>query len=102
MPKSPIADPNEDYPRWYQDVIAKAGLAENGPVRGTMVIRPYGYAIWERIQADIDEAGCHPEADRGRGKIEGDRLARDQVVGAQPGAHRFRLTAVQPLRRRLR
>jgi prolyl-tRNA synthetase len=54
MPKSPIADPNEDYPRWYQEVIAKAGLAENGPVRGTMVIRPYGYAIWERIQADID------------------------------------------------
>src|SRR6195952_1662078 len=54
MPKSPIADPNEDYPRWYQDVIAKAALAENGPVRGTMVIRPYGYAIWERIQAEID------------------------------------------------
>jgi prolyl-tRNA synthetase len=42
MPKSPIADPTEDYPRWYQDVIAKAALAENGPVRGTMVIRPYG------------------------------------------------------------
>jgi prolyl-tRNA synthetase len=55
MPKSPIADPNEDYPRWYQDVIAKAALAENGPVRGTMVIRPYGYAIWERIQAEIDQ-----------------------------------------------
>jgi prolyl-tRNA synthetase len=55
MPKSPIADPKEDYPRWYQDVIAKAALAENGPVRGTMVIRPYGYAIWERIQADIDK-----------------------------------------------
>ncbi len=54
MPKSPIADPNEDYPRWYQDVIAKAGLAENGAVRGTMVIRPYGYAIWERIQAEVD------------------------------------------------
>jgi prolyl-tRNA synthetase len=54
MPKSPIADPTEDYPRWYQDVIAKAALAENGPVRGTMVIRPYGYAIWERIQAEID------------------------------------------------
>jgi len=55
MPKSPIADPTEDYPRWYQDVIAKAALAENGPVRGTMVIRPYGYAIWERIQAEIDQ-----------------------------------------------
>jgi prolyl-tRNA synthetase len=54
MPKSPIADPNEDFPRWYQDVIAKARLAENGPVRGTMVIRPYGYAIWERIQAEVD------------------------------------------------
>ena len=54
MPKSPLADPTEDYPRWYQDVIAKAALAENGPVRGTMVIRPYGYAIWERIQAEID------------------------------------------------
>jgi prolyl-tRNA synthetase len=54
MPKSPIADPTEDYPRWYQDVIAKAALAENGPVRGTMVIRPYGYAIWERIQAEVD------------------------------------------------
>ena len=54
MPKSPIADPTEDFPRWYQDVIAKAALAENGPVRGTMVIRPYGYAIWEHIQAEID------------------------------------------------
>jgi prolyl-tRNA synthetase len=45
----------QDFPRWYQDVIAKAHLAENGPVRGTMVIRPWGYAIWERLQAAIDE-----------------------------------------------
>jgi len=44
----------EDFPRWYQDVIAKAELADNGPVRGTMVIRPYGYAIWERMQAELD------------------------------------------------
>ena len=44
----------EDVPRWYQDVIAKAELADNGPVRGTMVIRPYGYAIWERMQAEMD------------------------------------------------
>ena len=43
-----------DFPRWYQDVIAKAELAENGPVRGTMVIRPYGYAIWERMQSEMD------------------------------------------------
>jgi prolyl-tRNA synthetase len=44
----------EDFPRWYQDVLAKAELADNGPVRGTMVIRPYGYAIWEHIQAELD------------------------------------------------
>jgi len=43
-----------DFPRWYQDVLAKAELADNGPVRGTMVIRPYGYALWERMQADVD------------------------------------------------
>ena len=45
----------EDFPRWYQDVLAKAELAENGPVRGTMVIRPDGYALWERMQAEVDD-----------------------------------------------
>ncbi|MFY1695177.1 MULTISPECIES: proline--tRNA ligase [unclassified Solwaraspora] len=44
----------EDFPRWYQDLIAKAQLADNGPVRGTMVIRPAGYAIWERMQSELD------------------------------------------------
>ncbi|MDR7273321.1 proline--tRNA ligase [Catenuloplanes atrovinosus] len=44
----------EDFPRWYQDLIAKAQLADNGPVRGTMVIRPTAYAIWERIQSEMD------------------------------------------------
>jgi prolyl-tRNA synthetase len=44
----------DDFPRWYQDVLQKAQLAENGPVRGTMVIRPYGYSIWERMQAELD------------------------------------------------
>lgn len=46
---------SEDFPRWYQDVVAKAELAENGPVRGTMVIRPYGTAIWERMQREVDD-----------------------------------------------
>lgn len=46
---------SEDFPRWYQEVISKAKLAENGPVRGTMVIRPWAYAIWERLQARVDE-----------------------------------------------
>jgi prolyl-tRNA synthetase len=54
---------HEDFPRWYQDVLTKAKLAENGPARGTMVIRPTGYAIWERMQAEIDArikaAGAH-------------------------------------------
>ncbi len=55
MAKAPILTPQaEDFPRWYQDVVAKAELADNGPVRGTMVIRPYGYAIWERMQAEVD------------------------------------------------
>ena len=55
MAKAPILTPQaDDFPRWYQDVVAKAELAENGPARGTMVIRPYGYAIWERMQAEED------------------------------------------------
>ena len=63
-----MASPNvltpqaDDFPRWYQDVVAKAEMADNGPVRGTMVIRPYGYAIWERMQMEVDarikEAGA--------------------------------------------
>jgi prolyl-tRNA synthetase len=52
--QSVLTSQSEDFPRWYQDVVAKAELADNGPVRGTMVIRPYGYAIWERIQGEID------------------------------------------------
>lgn len=63
MAKAPVLTPQaEDFPRWYQDVINKAELADNGPVRGTMVIRPYGYSIWERMQAEVDsrikEAGA--------------------------------------------
>ena len=45
----------EDYAQWYQDVIAQAQLAEPaGVVRGCMVIRPHGFAIWEGMQADLD------------------------------------------------
>jgi len=55
MARTPIlAAQGDDFPQWYQDVVAKAELADNGPVRGTMVIRPYGYAIWERMQAEVD------------------------------------------------
>jgi prolyl-tRNA synthetase len=55
MAKPPVLTPqSDDFPRWYQDVVAKAEMADNGPVRGTMVIRPYGYSIWEQMQADVD------------------------------------------------
>jgi prolyl-tRNA synthetase len=45
---------SQDFPRWYQDVITAAKLADNSPVRGCMVIRPEGYAIWEAIQRQLD------------------------------------------------
>ncbi len=45
---------SEDYPEWYQQVVKAADLAETSPVRGCMVIKPWGYAIWENIQRDLD------------------------------------------------
>jgi prolyl-tRNA synthetase len=55
MAKPGVLTPQaEDFPRWYQDVVAKAQMADNGPVRGTMVILPWGYAIWERMVAEMD------------------------------------------------
>src|SRR3954467_12922431 len=55
MAKAPVLTPRaDDFPRWYQDLVSKAELADNGPVRGTMVIRPYGYGLWERMQAEMD------------------------------------------------
>jgi prolyl-tRNA synthetase len=54
MAKSALTTRAEDFPRWYQEVVALAEMAENGPVRGTMVIRPWGYGIWELLQAELD------------------------------------------------
>lgn len=45
---------SEDYSAWYLEVIQKAQMAEYGPVKGTMVIRPYGYSLWEKVQAALD------------------------------------------------
>ncbi len=44
----------EDYSKWYNELVIKADLAENSAVRGCMVIKPYGYAIWEKMQAELD------------------------------------------------
>ena len=49
-----ITPRSEDFSRWYTDVIRRAELADYSPVKGSMVIRPYGYAIWELMQADLD------------------------------------------------
>ncbi len=45
----------EDFPEWYQQVIKSAEMAENSPVRGCMIIKPYGYALWENIQRNFDD-----------------------------------------------
>ncbi len=45
---------SEDYSKWYNELVVKADLAENSGVRGSMVIKPYGYAIWEKMQAELD------------------------------------------------
>ncbi len=45
----------DNYSQWYTDIVTKADLAENSAVRGCMVIKPYGYAIWERMQAELDK-----------------------------------------------
>ena len=44
----------DDYSKWYNELVVKANLAENSAVRGCMVIKPYGYAIWEKMQAELD------------------------------------------------
>ena len=49
-----ITPRSEDFSRWYTDVIRRAELADYSPVKGSMVIRPYGYAIWELMQAELD------------------------------------------------
>jgi prolyl-tRNA synthetase len=46
---------DEDYSRWYNELVVKADLAENSSVRGCMVIKPYGYAIWEKMQKQLDQ-----------------------------------------------
>ena len=60
MPKYKIMSKNltsreKDYSKWYNELVVKADFAENSEVRGCMVIKPYGYAIWEKMQAELDK-----------------------------------------------
>ena len=50
-----LTSKEENYSQWYNDLVVKADLAENSAVRGCMVIKPYGYAIWEKMQAALDD-----------------------------------------------
>jgi prolyl-tRNA synthetase len=55
MSATALPTQSSDFPAWYGEVVRRAGLAENAPVRGAMVIKPYGYAIWETIQRELDD-----------------------------------------------
>jgi len=50
-----ITSMQEDYSQWYNDLVIKAGLADYSAVRGCMVIKPYGYALWENMQQQLDK-----------------------------------------------
>ena len=50
-----VTPQSENFSAWYNEVIVRAELVENGPVKGTMIIRPYGYAIWELLQRELDD-----------------------------------------------
>ena len=49
-----VTPQSEDFSSWYNELVLKAQLADRGAVRGTMVMRPYGYRIWELLQAELD------------------------------------------------
>src|SRR5215218_3749383 len=55
MSTTALPSQSSDFPAWYGEVVRRAGLAESSPVRGAMVIKPYGYAIWEAIQRELDD-----------------------------------------------
>ena len=55
MSATALPSQSTDFPAWYGEVVRRAGLAENSPVRGAMVIKPHGYAIWEAIQRELDD-----------------------------------------------
>src|ERR1700756_5443382 len=49
-----VTPQSEDFSAWYNELVIKAELADRGPVRGTMIMRPYGYRMWELLQAELD------------------------------------------------
>src|SRR5258708_6621860 len=54
MSSQVITSRSEDYSKWYNDIVLRADLADYAPVRGCMIIKPYGYALWEKVQHELD------------------------------------------------
>ena len=52
---SKLTSRKTDYSKWYNEIVVNADLAENSAVSGCMIIKPYGYAIWEKMQAELDK-----------------------------------------------
>ena len=50
-----LTNPEVDFPQWYTDVILQSQIVDYGPVKGTMVIRPYGFGMWENLQRQLDD-----------------------------------------------
>ena len=50
-----VVSKDEDYSQWYNDLVIKADMAEYSPIKGCMIIKPYGYSIWEKMQAVLDK-----------------------------------------------
>jgi prolyl-tRNA synthetase len=55
MAKDALPKQSEDFPAWYVEVVKRAGMAEHGPAKGSMIIKPYGFAVWEYIQGALDD-----------------------------------------------
>ena len=60
MAKDRLPSQSEDFPAWYVEVVKRAGMAEHGMAKGTMIIKPHGYAVWEHIQRALDVASRRP------------------------------------------
>ena len=91
---------DEDFSKWYTDVVRKAELMDYSSVKGCMVIEPYGYAIWENMQKDLDrrfkEAGVQnvymplliPERMPQKEKVHGEGFATEVAWGTQGGTEK--------------
>ena len=67
-----ITPKGDDWSQWYLDVVLKTDLVDYGPVKGCMVMKPYGYAVWENMQADMDRRIKDPAFHKKHQRIDGE------------------------------